>query len=300
MSFESIGTWLNNHYFQVLLALVIVLITILVQFLVSRLFIRFFKRSAQKLFTDPTNYKFLRHAISAMIYIVGFAAAIYVIPSLRTIAHSLLAGAGIMAVAIGFASQQALSNIVSGIFIVVFKPFRVNDMLEISASASGRVEDITLRHTVIRNFENRRVVIPNSIISEQTIINSDIVDEKICRIMNFGIGYSADIDAARKIIQEEAMAHPSFLDNRDEEQLALNEDPVVVRVMGWGDFAINLRAWIWTHDAVKAFRMSCDLYESIKKKFDQEGIEIPFPYRNVVIKQGMEDQTILKNKQDEQ
>jgi len=71
----------------------------------------------------------------------------------------MLAGAGILAVAVGFASQAALSNIISGVFVVIFKPFRVGDRLKIN-ELTGVVEDITLRHTVIRDLENKRIIIP--------------------------------------------------------------------------------------------------------------------------------------------
>ncbi|NNC94620.1 MAG: mechanosensitive ion channel family protein [Chitinophagales bacterium] len=274
--------WFDNSYSRMIVAASIIVMTFLFQRVFVRIFNKIINKSSEEIHNDPTNYKFLRHAISALIFIVGFGAAIYSIPVLRTLANSMLAGAGILAVAIGFASQQAFSNIISGIFIVLFKPFRVNDRIQIKDTITGIVEDITLRHTVIRNFENRRVIIPNSVISQETLVNSDIVDEKICKVMDIGIGYGSDIEKARRIIQEEAMKHPGYIDNRNEEQLENNEHPVMVRAMGWGDFSVNLRVWIWSPDAPTAFKMGCDLYESIKKRFEQDGVEIPFPYRNVI------------------
>jgi small conductance mechanosensitive channel len=133
---------------------------------------------------------------------------VYAIPSLRTLAKSLLAGAGIVAVAIGFASQAALSNIIAGVFIVIFKPFRVKDRVTVKDTINGVIEDITLRHTVIRNFQNRRVIIPNSMISEEIIVNSDIIESKICKWIEIGISYGSDIDLAKSIMAEEAQNHP--------------------------------------------------------------------------------------------
>ena len=86
----------------------IILVTIIVGYIVNRS-------------NDPTNYIFLRRVILGLIYIVGFSLAIYIVPNLRTLAKSMLAGAGILAVAIGFASQHALSNVISGVFIVFFR-----------------------------------------------------------------------------------------------------------------------------------------------------------------------------------
>jgi len=101
-------------------------------------------------------------------------------PNLRALASSFLAGAGILAVAVGFASQHALGNIISGVFIVIFKPFRVTDRVKLR-ELTGVVEDITLRHTIIRDFENKRIIIPNFLISEEIIVNSNFEDDRICK-----------------------------------------------------------------------------------------------------------------------
>ncbi|MEL7342009.1 MAG: mechanosensitive ion channel domain-containing protein, partial [Bacteroidota bacterium] len=151
----------------------IFLATMIVATIFNRAMKRFIRRSTEELSNDPTNYQFLRRAILVIIYSIGISLTIYAIPGLKTLAQSVLAGAGIAAVAIGFASQNALSNIISGIFIVVFKPFRVNDRIVVRDTITGVVEDITLRHTIIRNFQNRRVILPNSMISEEVIVNAD-------------------------------------------------------------------------------------------------------------------------------
>ena len=125
----------------------IMLATFIVGYLFNRYAVRLIRKSTILMQNDPTNYKFLRHTITALIYIIGFGLAVNEFEPLRGIAKSLLAGAGILAIAIGFASQAALSNIISGIMIVIFRPFRVNDRLKIKDNLSGTVEDITLRHS---------------------------------------------------------------------------------------------------------------------------------------------------------
>ena len=261
----------------------ILVITIVVAFLVNRFFKRLIRRSTEDMINDPTNYQFLRHAITALIYIVGFSIAIYSMPNLRALASSLLAGAGILAVAIGFASQQALSNIISGVFIIVFKPFRVNDRVKLR-DMIGIIEDITLRHTVIRDFENKRIIIPNSLISEEIIVNSDFGDDKICKWIDIGISYDSNIEKAKALIKEEILNHPLHIDPRSPKQIEEGEELAPVKVIGLGDSSINLRGWAWAKDSADAFKMGCDLYEKIKNKFDDEGIVIPFPHRTLVHK----------------
>jgi len=261
----------------------VIIATVLIALLTNRFFLRQIRKSSQELNNDPTNYKFLRHLVVWLIYILGFSIAIYTVPNLRTLASSLLAGAGILAVAVGFASQQALSNVISGIFLVVFKPFRVNDRLQIR-ELTGVVEDITLRHTVIRNFENRRIIIPNAVMSDEIVINSDFEDGKICKWIDIGISYDSNIDVAKKIMEDEVLNHSLHIDPRSPEAVANNEPIVPVRVTRLDSSAVNLRAWAWATDVANGFVMQCDLLESIKKRFDREGINIPFPQTTISFK----------------
>lgn len=281
---NTIHDFLFNGYGSAVTILIILAVTFFIERVIKRLLNTSLKKSSRKIKVDPTKYNFLKHSISAIIYLIGISVAIFTIPQLRTISLSIFAGAGILAVIVGFASQQAFSNIVSGIFIVIFKPFRVGDRVKIGTDISGIVEDITLRHTIIRNWENKRIIIPNSKISDHTIENPDITDPKICKWVEFGISYDSDIGKAMKILQEEAEKHKHCIDNRTEEEKKDKAPKVRVRVVGFGDSSVNLRAWAWAEDAGKAFVMACDLNKSVKERFDKEGVEIPFPYRTVVFK----------------
>ena len=270
------------HFTSIYQPLLIILGTIIVASIFQSVFRRIIKRKSHDLNNDPTNYKFLKHTLSALIYIVGFSWAVYTIPTLRVMATSMLAGAGILAVVIGFASQQALANVIAGVFIVIFKPFRINDRVQIKDNFySGVVEDITLRHTVIRNFENRRIVIPNSLMSSEIIVNSDFGEDLICKFVDVGIAYESDVLLAKKILAEEVMNHPNWLDRRTDEEKQDKEPPVAVRVVALAESSVNLRAWAWAGDTAAAFEMQCDVLERIKIRFPQEGISIPFPQRTI-------------------
>jgi small-conductance mechanosensitive channel len=186
-----------------------------------------------------------------------------------------LAGAGIFAVAIGFASQKAFSNIISGLFIVIFKPFRINDRLSIGNDISGIVEDITLRHTIVRSYENKRFVIPNAYISEEVLVNADITDPQIRKFVFFKVDYQTDLNQAIQIIRELAENHPLTLDRRTTEELKNEESKAAINVIDWGDYAIVIRAAIWANDSSDAFAIQCELNETVKAKFDEAGIIIP-------------------------
>ena len=276
---------INQRIIQyIIVAAVIALLAVILSRILQKIMKVYFERSSHVLKVDPTRYKFLRNAVSFVVFMLAITLIFYTIPELRTIGITLFAGAGIFAAIIGFASQEAFSNIISGIFIVIFKPFRVGDNIKIGEMHHGTVEDITLRHTIINNFENRRIIIPNTVISGQTIINSTIEDEKVCTFIELGISYESDLDNAIKILREEAENHPNCIDHRSEEELANGDPKVIVRVLGFGDSAINLRAYAWANTSGEGFVMKCDLFETLKKRFKIENIEIPYPHRTIVYK----------------
>jgi small-conductance mechanosensitive channel len=278
----------------------ILIISIIIgAFITTRILIwiinRFLKASSKNLEYDPTKFKFLKNAVSYIIWGVTIILIIYNIPQLRSVAVGLFAGAGILAIIIGFAGQHAFSNIISGIFIIIFKPFRVGDLIRIGDVYFGTVDDITLRHTVIVNFENKRIIIPNSIISNETVINDSIEDAKICRFIDIGISYDSNIDKAIEIIQHEAINHPNCIDNRTSEEKNSGIPQVIVRLVSFGDFSINLRAYVWARNTPEGFVLQTDINKSIKKRFDEEGIEIPFPYRTIVYKKDLDENSQTKS-----
>ena len=277
--YDQVLEFIYTHSLTIKILLVLIATVIL-----ARLVQRFYRRLVEKSVEEEshyTTYRFLGNSLSALIYVVGFSFAIWNIPFLKPIAQSMVAGAGILAIAVGFASQQSLGNVISGIFIVMSKPYKIKDRITFNDGLTGIVEDISLRHTVIRNFENQRIIIPNSIISNERLINSDFEESKVCKFIDVGISYGSDIDLAKKIIAEEVENHPLSIDNRTPEEIEKGEPKVAVRVMMLADSSVNLRGWAWAAKPADGFRMSCDVRESVKKRFDREGIVIPFPQRTI-------------------
>lgn len=277
---DFITNYLGQSFFSYfVIAFIILVVAFFISTMIRKSINTYLNKSSEKLHIDSTKYKFLKNAAGLLIYLIALILIMYTIPELRSLGYTLFAGAGIAATILAFASQQAFSNIIGGIFIVIFKPFRVGDNVKISDQYWGIVEDITLRHTVIRNFEHRRIIIPNSVISSETILNSTIEDPKICNFIEIGIGYKSSIDKAISIIQEEALKHANLLDNRSDEQKEKGEPIVRCRVIELGKYAVNIRAYCWAADTGKAWELRCDLLKSVKERFDLEGVEIPFPQR---------------------
>lgn len=250
---------------------------------------RFFTRASANLKVDPTNYKFFLNAIRLIMVLVAIIVIFLVIPELREIGLTLGAGAGVLTVIIGFAGQQALSNIVGGIFIVIYKPIRVGDQIQIQ-QFTGEVEDINLRHTTIRNFENRRIVIPNSVISSETILNSHIVDEAVCIHLEMRISYESNARQAIQLMREQCEKHPLVVDRRLPEEVASGEFMVRIVVLRHDESAVVLRAYVWAANPADGFQARCDLLLLVQEAWQQNGIEIPYPHRTLV--QKVKSQTV--------
>lgn len=232
---------------------------------------------------DPTSYKFLRYVAVFSIYIIGTLFGLLVFPSLKVISQTALGGAGVLALIAGVSSQEALSNLVGGVFIIAFKPFRIGHTIQIGGAMVGKVTDITLRHTVLTNFSNKMIVIPNSIINKEKLINFDLIDRKICERIEIGISYESNVQLAKKIIQEECEAHKFVLDARTENEKKLHAPIVRVSLISINESSVTVRAWVWAKNFDFAFDLRCDVLESIKLRFENEGVKLPFPTRTIYV-----------------
>lgn len=201
------------------------------------------------------------------------------ITPLQSLATTLLASGGIIAVIVGLASQEAASNIINGLMIYAYKPFVANDYINIiSHNVTGTVLDITLRHTIIETLEKTQVIIPNTIMNNAVIENISNVPDKKANYLYIDISYESDIDKAIALIQEECSKHPLLIDPRTTNEKNQNVTMIPVRCVEFKDSGISLRATVYSKDNAEGFTMLSDLRINIKKAFDNNEIEIPYPH----------------------
>ena len=263
--------------YYVVVIIVIAIATFVVATVINRFLLRYFRAVSEKLKVDETTYAVTRRLLVGLVYFGGIILIISVIPAVNDFALALLAGAGFGAIVVGLAAQETLSDHIAGISIAISRPFRIGDVLTVR-DEYGTVEDITLRHTIIKTWENKRLVIPNAIIGNEAIVNWSIGDLPVYWHVDFGIAYDADIDIARSIILDELDKHPDVMQEQ-------NKKADVVEL---SDFSVDLRAYFWVRDRPTAWGTGNAIRESVKKRFDMEGIEIPFPYRTIVYKKDLE------------
>lgn len=180
-------------------------------------------------------------------------------------------------IAIAFGMQDSIANIMAGFMLAGDKPFAIGDRVrvgEIGRETWGDVIKIGLNTTRIRTVEGELVVIPNSYIAKNEIWNYTRESPVIVHKIDIGISYGSDWRLAKKIMTEEARAHPRILKN---------PQPFVM-MDKYSEFSINLKLWIWLKHALDREQVRSDLLEAIKDRFEKEGVEIPFPYRTLVYK----------------
>lgn len=225
----------------------------------------------------------LRYAIrvkTVLIFLAGGLIYASLIPGLRGLLGTLVAGAGITAVVVGFAAKSTLANFVSGLTLAIYRPIRIGDKVTIE-DEYGTVEDITLRHTILRTWENKRLIIPNEKMDNISILNHSIIDPSNLLRVEFSVSYDTDLDLARRLILEEAVHCPGLM-----WPPKAADDPWV-RVVAWQDFSIEMRLYAWVANMDDYWQARWWLLEAVKKRFDAEGVEIPFPYRTVVYKKDL-------------
>jgi len=266
------------------------LLVILIAWLISRLarylLVSYIKRNNREDLYRITRLKFIKNSIKFFAGLAAFMVLVFTIPAFRNKATLIFSGAGILAAIIGFAAQAAVSNLIAGLFIVIFKPFRVGDYIRLDTTRVGIVEDITLRHTVINNFENKRLIIPNSIISTESILNHTIQDSYILSFNNFHVSHLADIDLAKTIIKEEALKLEFIIDNRTPDEVLSDKEFVEIRVIEIEDYRMLLRAYIWINEPFNEFKLQCTLREAVHKRFLKEGVQLPVP-RHIIQKDSL-------------
>ncbi|MDG5760141.1 mechanosensitive ion channel family protein [Natronococcus sp. A-GB1] len=182
-----------------------------------------------------------------------------------------IAAAG--ALAIGLAMQNVISNFVAGIFIYADKPFRIGDWIEWDGGDyAGVVEDISLRVTRVRTFDNELLTVPNSALTGG-VVKNPVDGDKLRLKFVFGIGYDDDIQQATDIIVEEAKRHPDIMDDPEP----------AVRLTELNDSDVGLQSRIWISDPSRAdfVRIKGEFITAVKGRFDEEGIDIPYPVRTL-------------------
>ena len=229
---------------------------------------RFDKHGRETL--DETLRPFIKSILSTILYILLFITIGSTIGIKMTSFVAIFGAAGL---AVGLALQGSLANFAGGVLILTFRPFNVGDFVEVSGGERGKVTSIKILYTTLSTKDNKKIIIPNGNLSNNTIINYTVQDQR--RVdLQFGIGYDDDFQQAKEILHNIV----------DEHEKVLKEPAPLIRVGEHGGSSININCYVWckTEDYWDVYY---DLMEAVKTAFDEEGINIPYPQMDVHLDQ---------------
>jgi small conductance mechanosensitive channel len=243
----------------------------LVIFIVGRWISKFFEKITEKIMNkrdvDPTIVSFVGNLTYFILLTFFILAALSQLGIQTTSFIAIIGAAGL---AIGLALQGSLSNFAAGFLMIIFRPFKVGDYIE-GAGTAGTVEKIQIFTTQLKTPDNKTIIVPNAKMTGDNIVNYSTKGTR--RVdMVFGIGYGDDIDKAKQV-----MTDVLAKDTR-----VLKDPPPVIALSELGDSSVNfvVRPWVNSSDYWDFY---FETMEKIKKRFDEEGISIPFPQRDVHI-----------------
>jgi len=208
----------------------------------------------------------LRHAL---LIIISFIAIMMILGELGIQLGPLLATAGIGALAIGFGAQSLVKDVISGFFIILENQYRIGDVIEV-AGVSGLVESVSLRKTVLRDLEGKVHTVPNGEIK----VVSNLSKEWSRSVLDIGISYLEDVDQVIDLLTQigkELEAEESY-------RSAILEPLIILGVEKFGESQLVIRMMVKTVP-LKQWEVGRELRKRIKKRFDEKGIQIPFPHR---------------------
>ena len=261
---QAVTTFIIAYFPNLVSAAVLVVVFWIANKIIQKLL----AASLTKMKVERQAANLLLRAARVGIYIFG---VLTVADQLQLNIKSLLAGVGIMGLALSFAAKDTISNIISGVVIIIDKPFKENDWI-VLGSMHAIVTEIRLRTTLLTTFDNEAVVVPNQQISQERIINYTMTSKSRVKV-RVGIAYKEDIDQARKIIIETLQGDTRIL----------SEPSPAVVVTDLGDSSVNLLLRFWVDNPLDQYSFMWEYTEKCKKALDRAGIEIPFPHMQLFV-----------------
>lgn len=269
-----------SNAFQVVTFLTGLIITYIIAYIVNLLVSRYQDAIKNKQPQLHTTITFGRRVLVGVIVLVGAAAAGFTaFPGASGAIASLFVAAGFTSIVIGLAAQSSLSNLIAGGVVSVAQPFRIGDAI-IFDNQYCYVEDIRLLYTILRTWDQRRLMVPNAMFLSSVVVNYNSVDETKLAVIYIQITLESDLDKAMEIMKDQIRSHPLFY--------PMDGFPSVL-VMDFTEYGVQLRALGRAKNQNDNWTLEKESLYNIKKAFDSNGIRIAVPRREVVFrdKQGM-------------
>jgi len=208
----------------------------------------------------------------ATIFLVG-TALIIILKHFNYDILSLVTALGIGSLAIGLAAKDTLANMISGFTLMIDRPFRLGDRIQLTGGQTGDVQDIGLRSTKIKTLDNQLLIIPNSDLCNNLLTNQAFPDLRAKGRINIGVAYGSDVDQVKQLLVTTAL----------EAAEVLPEPPPEAFFTSFGDSALQMALFFWVEDYARLFPTTDRINSLLLNRFNEHGIGIPFPTRAVIM-----------------
>ncbi len=266
VDFSAVSTKLVAYIPEVLGAVLLILLFWILNKVVKKMF----ASTLEKTQIAPEARSLLVRFVKYGVVIIG---TLTVADQLGINITSLIAGLGIAGLALSFAAQDTVANLISGISLIIDRPFAQGDWISIG-DLHATVTDIRLRTTVLTTFDNEVVVVPNKQLAQERVVNYTLTPKIRVRVP-VGIAYKEDIEKAREVM----------LSTIREDSRVMEEPSPMVVVSSLGDSSVNLEMRFWTADSVMKYSLMWEYIEKVKIALDSAGIEIPYPHMQLFVEQ---------------
>ncbi|CAN5409854.1 mechanosensitive ion channel [soil metagenome] len=206
-------------------------------------------------------------------YLLIAIGILFALENLGISISSLAAVGAVLMVGIGFGLQNITQNFISGIIILIERPIKVGDLIHVGSS-SGRVMDIRVRSTIIQTFDDVTIIVPNSKLLSEELINDSFSGQRIRKHVKIGVAYGSDIEKVKALLRESASHHPKVL----------SEPAPNVLFANFGDSSLDFDLRFWCADLLDMDLTASDIRSNIDRLFRENKIEIPFPQRDINIR----------------
>lgn len=230
------------------------------------------------------HWKLAKSVIQAICIASAVCILLSGITAFRHIGETVLMSSSLLAVVLGFACQKALEDLIAGLLISICQPFELGDRVAVSElGLSGRVEDITLRHTVIRTYNSSRMIVPNSRMSHAVIENAHYSDASSVGFLDASITYESDIREAERIMKKVIRDNPRTID----------DDPAFF-VRSLDDSGVSVRGMVRTSSIDENFRACSEIRAALLYEYPAHGVEFAYPHTDITVRKQEKSRKILK------
>ncbi len=269
---DKIDSWkdaLITHIPNIIIALVVFTITILISRYIFKLTLRILRNNNMQ----HSAKKVIARTVSVFVVLIGLFLGLLVL-NLNNVVTTILTGAGVAGLVVGLALQDTLTNTFSGITLSVIKQVKIGDWIECNGF-EGEVSDIDFRVTTLKSLDNNIILMPNKMVINNVVKNTSITTQKRI-ILKCGVAYGSDLEQVKKIVVD--------LVNNTVKLLSKDKDTLFV-FREFGDSSINfeLRFYVDTSSVVESMKIKSQFMIDMKKAFDENNIDIPFPIRTLDI-----------------